>query len=224
MLFGRPRTEAFAHAYVPVAGIVLGCQLNKAIEAKHVADEAIRVLAKFTRTTKDNLQFSSTHQTRADQSLNVRRDGSLRTRPLDGPLPPPGGAWAVGDACMAAWTDDGGDGMLHAGVVESLRLDPAHPEYEHCLVRFTDVGAGGGVVQTVATSELRPLSKALFAVAGARALELSDKDPDERSFLSPLERLVLRDASGALQRATEVLEADVLPFGFEEASAMSLCV
>eukprot|EP00041_Stephanoeca_diplocostata_P022320 m.531374 g.531374 ORF g.531374 m.531374 type:complete len:793 (-) comp22031_c0_seq6:311-2689(-) len=201
--------------------VVLGCQLNKAVEAKRVADEAIRVLANFTRTTKDNLQFSSQHQTRADQSLNARRDGSLRARPLDGPLPPPGGAWAVGDACMAAWTDDGGDGKLHTGVVESLRLDPAHPEYEHCLVRFTDIGDGGdgtgGVVQTVATSELRPLSKALFAVAGARALDLSDRAPDERSFLSPLERLVLRDASGALERATAVLEADVLPFGYEEA-------
>lgn len=81
------------------------------------------------QSTRDNLQFSATTQSKGDKSLNVLPDGTLRHRPLDGPLPP-GASWSTGDACAAPWFD--GDGRQHVGVIRSVTED-------HCVVQFTDM-------------------------------------------------------------------------------------
>jgi hypothetical protein len=114
-------------------------------------------------------------------------DGSLRARPLDGPLPPSGGAWSVGDACMVEWV--AGDGALHVGVVKSIGAGAA-PGYEQCIVKLTDVNEDAR--QVLPLSQLRPLSHSYYAVAASRDLDISHRLPGEKDFLSALERLILQ--------------------------------
>lgn len=209
--------------------IMLGCQVNKAVEAKKTSDEALDVLTKFARGTKDKLEFSSTTQSKADRGLNVRRDGTLRARPFDGPLPPSGAAWSVGDACMVKPDRDGGAPRL--AVVKSIQAGASSVEgYEQCVVEIVEDDHAGGSVQggggaglglprreVVGLAELMPLSSSHYAVASARGLDIAHRLPGEKDFLSALERLILQDSNKALAKAAEVLESEVLPFGFEEA-------
>jgi hypothetical protein len=197
--------------------IMLGCQVNKAVEAKKVSDEALEVLKTFARATKEKLEFSSKTQSTADRGLNVVSDGSLRARPFDGPLPPSGGVWSVGDACMVRID---GDDRARLAVIKSIQSGASSVAgYEQCIIEMNDVGGGNGRRQVVSMSELMPLSSNHYAVASARDLDIAHRLPGEKDFLSALERLILQDSNKALRKASEVLESEVLPYGYEEAFA-----
>jgi len=81
--------------------LVLGCQLNKAVASKRVADQAIARLLQFVRESQSKLRMASHTQRGADHGLNQREDGTLRHLPSMGQHPPSAGPWAVGDSCLA---------------------------------------------------------------------------------------------------------------------------
>lgn len=58
------------------------------------------------------------------------------------------------------------------------------------------------------TAQLRPLNKSVFAVSSVRELQLSDTAVGDRSFLSPLEKAILKDASKTIRKVLDILEAD----------------
>lgn len=85
--------------------VILGVQLNKAVEAKNVTEGALRKLLDFARGVQFTLRQASERSQVADKSLSLTAHGTLRHRPSDGPLPPSAGLLVGPAVCSTARID-----------------------------------------------------------------------------------------------------------------------